>query len=187
MNVLVKKTEDVEVIWARRQESIRGVLKLIRVMLLAVQKHSLQTEIQSQVSAPELWILWELNRAPGLRVLDLAKAMAIHVSSVRTMVMELEQRGLIRSLVSIDNPNVTRLSLTESGRYLVEEAPGPARGVIVDALERLDDPALERLVDALQPLIATMEYTDNAAALKPLAELLNHKGITVARPFQRGA
>jgi DNA-binding MarR family transcriptional regulator len=131
--------------------------------------------------------MWELNRAPGLRILDLAKAMAIHVSGVRTMVMELEQRGLISSVVSTDNPNVTRLSLTESGRHLVDESPGPAKGVIVDALERLDDSALERLVDALQPLIATMECTDGAAALRPLAELLNHGAINAARPLPRGA
>lgn len=176
-----KPKEDIEVVWAQRQDRVRSVLKFLRVMMLAVQKHASQTEQSSQVTAPQLWAMWELMRTPGLRVLDLAKAMAVNAATIRTMMAELEGRGLVGSVSSGDSPNAARLSLSEAGRQILEAAPGPAQGVVFAALEKLDDDDLGQLVEALQPLIAAMPHTDGAAAHTPLADLLNNGGIRISR------
>jgi len=167
--------EDIEVVRAQRQDIMRGVLKLIRIMALAVQRHAWQAELGGQVSAPELWAMSELRRAPGLRVLDLAKSMAIHTSSVKYMVTGLESRGLLRTISSGNGSNSRRLALTEEGLSVLEETPGPAQGVVLSALEKLDDGALKRLVDALQMLVSAMQYTDASAALKSLSGIMVHE------------
>lgn len=176
---MIKSTEDIEVVWAQRQDRVRGVLKFIRIMMLAVQKHASHMEQSSQVSAPQLWAMWELMRAPGLRVHDLAKTMAVNAATIRTMMTDLEDRGLVRSVSSGESPNAARLSLSETGRQVLDAAPGPAQGVVFAALEKLDDDDLEQLLDALQPLVAAMEHTDGAAAHTPLADLLNNGGIHI--------
>jgi DNA-binding MarR family transcriptional regulator len=173
--------EDIEVVRAQRLDIMRGVLKLIRVMVLAVQKHAQQAERRGLVTAPELWAMSELRRTPGLRVIDLAKSMAIHPSSVKAMVTALESRGLVRTISSGNGVNTLRLALTEEGRGVLDATPGPAQGVVLAALEQLDDSTLKKLVNALQPLVSAMQYTDGSAALKSLSDIMCHDSIQVRK------
>jgi MarR family transcriptional regulator, organic hydroperoxide resistance regulator len=177
MATLRGSNEDIEVSWARRQESIRGILKLIRIMVLAVQNHAAQVEQRGHVTAPQLWLLWELRRAPGLRVVDLARIMAVHANGVRDLLADLMARGLVREISNIER--VARLAITEAGRDILETVPGPAQGVVFAALDKLDDGDLGRLAEAMQPLVAEMPFTDGAAAFKPLADLIHaHQTLT---------
>jgi DNA-binding MarR family transcriptional regulator len=171
---LKRSNEDIEVVWARRQEGIRGILKLVRMMVVAVRTHAERIEREGGVTAPQLWLLRELDRAPGLRVVDLARIMAVHATTLRAMLAELDTQGLVREIASAGAPNTTRLALTEAGKRVLDAAPGPAQGVVFAALEKLDDRELETLAEALRPLLAAMQFTDGAAALKPLADLLHH-------------
>lgn len=164
--------DDTDVAWARRQEGIRGILKLIRIMTLAARTHATRTEQLGRITAPQLWALRELDRAPGLRVKDLARIMAVHATDVRALLADLMARGLVREMSSPDD-HAHRLALTEAGKDMLEAAPGPAQGVVLAALETLDDPSLLRLADALGLLVAAMPCTDGSAAFKPLADCCN--------------
>lgn len=170
--------EDIEVTWARRRENVRGVLKLVRVMVEAVQTHAALTEQRCGIGAGQLCALWELDRRPGMRSLDVAKALAIHAGTARTLLADLEARGLIHASGDAETQNSIRLSLTEAGRRVLAQAPGAPQGVLTAAVQDLDDAALGDLIHALQPLVAAMQYTDGAAALTPLADML--RGIPAA-------
>lgn len=169
---MIDATEDIEVTWARRRENVRGVLKLIRVMVEAVQTHATLTEQRCAISATQLWALWELDRRPGMRCIDVAKSLAIHASTARTLLRGLLELGLVSSTAAESGPNSARLSLTEAGRHVLRQAPGAPQGVITAAVQDLDDAALDDLIHALQPLLAAMQYTDGTAALTPLADML---------------
>jgi hypothetical protein len=91
--VAIDTTEDADVAWARRQETLRGVLKLFRVIVASAQRHAEQVRHECGIGATQLWLLWELERAPGLRILDLARQLAMHVVMAQEMMEELEARS----------------------------------------------------------------------------------------------
>ncbi len=170
--VRLDTVEDTDVAWARRQETLRGVLKLFRVIVSGVREHAEQVQRQCHITPAQLWALWELARAPGSRVLDLAKAMAMHVELVQTMVSELEARALARLTATGLTPKACRWSVTEAGLRLLADATVPARGVVAGALDSLDSTVLEDLAACLGPLVGAMQFKDGGAALMPLPDLI---------------
>ncbi len=170
--VAIDTSEDIDVAWARRQETLRGVLKLFRVMVSSTQQHAQLVRRQCGISATQLWLLWELDRAPGLRILDLARLLAMHVGLVQEMVEALEARGLARRMAGDGAPKSHRWAVAEAGRQLLADTSLPARGVTALALDTLDDSALQALADGLQPLVGALPFKDGGAALTPLSDLL---------------
>lgn len=175
--VAINTTEDTDVAWARRQETLRGVLKLFRVVVASAQRHAEQVRHECGIGATQLWLLWELQRAPGLRILDLARQLAMHVAMTQEMIEELEPRGLVRRTASDGTPKSHRWAATEAGRNLLASTHLPARGVTALALDQLDDHAIQSLADSLQHLVGALPFKDGDAALMPLSELLGeHSG-----------
>jgi DNA-binding MarR family transcriptional regulator len=179
--IQIDTVEDIDVAWARRQDSIRGILKQLRIVIASVQRHAELSTQLANVSATQLWMLWELGRAPGLRVLDLAKLLAIHVSSAECAASDLEAAGWICArAVTGDQPSSRRLTLTESGKQRLERVSIPARGMVASALDQLDDQRLDALAESLLPLVAALQFKDAGAALSPLDAMF--QGNSVTRP-----
>ena len=182
---MLDKIEDIEVTWARRQESIRGILKHLRVMVETAQLHSHLAERHCGISATHLWALWELHRAPGLRAIDLAKAMAIQAPMAKTMLHDLQAQGLVHGISAVGGQNSVRMSLTEAGRQRIGLFPGAPQGVVAAAVENLDDDRLDHLRLALQTLLEAMPHADGKAAFAPLGDCI--RDIGDARPTPAAA
>jgi DNA-binding MarR family transcriptional regulator len=113
-------------------------------------------EKRAGVTGAQLWALWELDQQPGLRVTDLAAAMALHQSTVSNLIDKLMRKRLIRRDRGDDDARVVRLYLTATGVRVVRGAPQPARGVLPDALEHLSPAALRGLDRQLTNLLNLM-------------------------------
>jgi DNA-binding MarR family transcriptional regulator len=163
--------EDTAVAWARRRETIRGALKLFRVLLDAVRRHAEWAEARHGVGGAQLWVLWELGQTPGMRAVDLAKNMAIHRKTVETLLHGLLDKGLIRTEIASDVQSPAHF-LTIHGQCIVDASPEYGQGVLKAALERLPDPLLAQTVDSLRGLSENLPFREDRAALKPLADIL---------------
>lgn len=163
---------DADVAWAKRQETIRGVLKLFRVIVAGARQHAEAIQRDFGITAAQYWILSELARAPGSRPLDVAKAIAMHVSSAHAALDELQRLDLIAVSSAGDTPKSTRWAITERGRYLLGVSDLPARGSVGAALHEMDDHSIVTLAGGLQTLVGAMRFKDGAAALTPLSDLL---------------
>lgn len=152
-----------------RAPCIREILKNFRVAFRSVQQHSHWVESQCGVSGAQLWAMWELLLAPGLKVSELSKAMAIHQSTTSNLLDKLENKGLVRRERRGPDYRVVRLYLTSDGREVVSRAPRPAQGVLTDALSRLPDSALENLRQNMELLVAQINLKDEKAAMEPLS------------------
>jgi DNA-binding MarR family transcriptional regulator len=108
------------------------------------------------VSGAELWALWELRRDPGLRVSDLAQRLSLRQSTVSNLVERLARAKLLSRKRNDPDRRVVRLYLTRAGARAVASAPGPARGALPQALERLPAVELRRLHAQLDRLIGHM-------------------------------
>ncbi|MCK9258596.1 MAG: MarR family winged helix-turn-helix transcriptional regulator [Azoarcus sp.] len=151
-----------------RQVTPLSVLQRFRVLIRTAQRHSQWIERQSGVTGAQLWALQELCEVPGMRVGELANCMALHQSTASNMIDRLETGGLIRKERTSADQRVVRLYLTDEGNALLARAPSPARGILPEALRRLDEDDLHRLQSELDGLLHKIKVLDDGFGMQPL-------------------
>jgi DNA-binding MarR family transcriptional regulator len=155
-----------------RQRSLAmAVLGQFRLIFRSAKIHFQWVRERVGVSGSQLWVLAELQRKPGIRVTELAQAMAVHQSTASNLVESLEKSGLLQRERSSQDQRVVHLSLTDSGRQTVARAPKPIRGVLPDALDTLNQKDLAELKKYLAKLATLMKVRDRAGRRIPLAEM----------------
>jgi len=150
--------------------SAHEALRLFRSIYAAVRHHLQNIERQCGASGAQVWALATVARQPGIRVTELAAAMAIHPSTASNLVAKAERAGLVRRERSSRDQRVVHLYLTEAGQGVLGKAPEPVAGLLPDALGRLPEDMLVRLTLDLQSLASTMSVKVDAAD-KPFSEL----------------
>jgi DNA-binding MarR family transcriptional regulator len=146
------------------------VLRKFRLIFRSVKKHFRWVEQRCGVSGAQLWLMWEIHERPRSRVSDIAKALSIHQSTVSNMLDKLERRGLIVRRRSRSDQREVQLRLTARGRAVIALAPGPARGVLTEALNTIPRRSLESLDASLDEVIGAMMLRDEAGVMKPLSD-----------------
>jgi DNA-binding MarR family transcriptional regulator len=148
-----------------------SVLKQFRILFRSIKRHFQWVEEQCGVSGSQLWALGKIGEAPGLKVSELAKGLAIHQSTASNMLDRLEQLHLVRRERISTDQRVVRLFLTPKGEQVLESAPRPFQGVLPDALSTLPDASLRELHHHLDVLIATMKFKDVSGRSTPLSDI----------------
>jgi DNA-binding MarR family transcriptional regulator len=148
-----------------------AVLQKFREIYRAAKVHFRAAESAVGVSGAQLWTLCELSEHPGMRVKDLAAAMALHQSTVSNLLEALEKMGLIERRRSEEDQRVVRVFITRAGAAKVGAAPGPARGVLPEALASLPPASLRRLDRELGTLLEHMQVKPGKGAFTPLSDI----------------
>lgn len=144
------------------------VLKKLRIVIRAAQRHSASIEKQCDVSGAQLWAMHELSESPGLRVGDIASKMSIHQTTASNLLDTLSKKGyVIKQRDSLDQ-RVVKLSLSQLGQNIITIAPKPARGLLPDALCKLSHTQLSELSSGLQALVSVVDDEAGASGLLPL-------------------
>lgn len=147
------------------------VLRSFRVIYGSVRQHFRDVQRASGVSGSQVWILQELLRAGGIGVSELAVKLAIHQSTCSQLVEKLVRTGYVRKVRSAEDQRRVGLSVTARGRRAVARAPGPAEGVLPEALGQLSSAELRRLQGSLQRVIDALDVKDEYAADRPLSDI----------------
>ena len=150
--------------------SAHETLRLFRSIYAAVRHHLQDVERRCGASGAQVWAMAVLARQPGIRVTELAAAMAIHPSTASNLLARAEKAGLVRRERSARDQRGVQLHLTAAGQAVLDKAPEPVDGLLPDALSRLPDAVLMRLADDLQTL-AGMMTVEGAPADPPCVEL----------------
>lgn len=144
------------------------VLKKLRIVIRAAQRHSAWIEKQCGVSGAQLWMLQELEDEPGLRVGEIARRMAIHQTTVSNLLDPLEKRGLVVKTRDPQDQRAVMLALSDQGAALLAQAPKPARGLLPEALRQLQPEQLALLDQGLQELLNSIGLLDEGYGLQPI-------------------
>jgi MarR family transcriptional regulator, organic hydroperoxide resistance regulator len=147
-------------------------LMKFRLVINTTKHHFSWVERQCGVSGAQLWALWEVQQAPGLRVSALAARMAMHQTTVSNLVDKLTRAKLMKRERSARDQRVVSLTLTDAGQRVVKRAPIPARGMLADALHRMPERQLAVLDTLLKSLLDRMRPADRDAMKQPLSEML---------------
>lgn len=153
------------------REQAMAVLQQFRFIFKSVKKHFQWVEQETGVSGSQLWALAQIAATPGIRVTELARALAIHQSTASNLIDKLVQRKLIRRERRGSDQRVVRLHPTRPGLAIVAKAPRPIEGVLPDALMRLPEADLLKLDAMLKGVTQLMRVRDASGRRTPLADI----------------
>ena len=106
---------------------------------------------QSQLTLPQLRVLYQVRRRPGITIAHLSPSLGVTVSTTSGLVAKLVDRGLLARTTTPGDRRQAPLQLTDAGAALTGELSQPARAFLARVAERLGDElapvtaALERL------------------------------------------
>jgi MarR family transcriptional regulator, organic hydroperoxide resistance regulator len=147
-------------------------LRRFRIIFNAVKVHFQQMEKQAGIGGAQIWALSVIGQHPGIGVKALGAAMDIQQSTASNLVKALKHKDLLTIERAADDKRAVKLSLTETGRLVLQHAPSPWSGVLPDALAQLDEATLCRLIKDLDAVVARLgPYSDEKAKHVPLADL----------------
>lgn len=158
------------------------VLGLFRVIFKSASKHFVEIEKSVGVSGAQLWALSEIANANDITVTGLANTMSLHQSTTSNLVEKLESRGFVNRIRSTEDRRVVVLQVTESGKSSLAQAPGPFRGILPDALMRMDHNELLNLKNSLNALIDLLARKSEKAAKEPLGTPIQLKKSKKSKP-----
>lgn len=155
----------------RRNVLALDVLKQFRLIYGSVRQHFRRIEAVCGVSGSQLWLLQEIERAPGVGVSVLARRLLIHQTTCSQLIEKLVTRGYVRKERSTQDQRRVGLTLSRAAIQALRKAPGPAEGVLPEALTELPDAALRSLSVQLRKVISELHLRDEKSAGRPLADL----------------
>jgi MarR family transcriptional regulator, organic hydroperoxide resistance regulator len=147
------------------------VLKQFRLIYGSVRQHFRRIEEACGVSGSQLWLMQEISSAPGIGISELALRLSIHQTTCSQLVEKLASRGYVRKARSRQDQRRVGLTLSKRAARALKNAPGPAAGVLPEALAELTDATLLSLSTQLRKVIAQLRLPDENSAGSPLADL----------------
>ncbi|HTA93641.1 MAG TPA: MarR family winged helix-turn-helix transcriptional regulator [Polyangiaceae bacterium] len=144
---------------------VREVLNSLRHIVRSLRVGSRAAEQQVGLSGAQLFVLQCLARQSPCTVGELAARTATDQSSVSVVVSRLVTRGHVRRAASKTDRRCVELSLTRSGRALLERAPRVAQDSLLLALEQLPSRELGALSRILAKVVDGSEVAAEAPAL----------------------
>ncbi|MDD5301208.1 MAG: MarR family winged helix-turn-helix transcriptional regulator [Gallionella sp.] len=147
------------------------VLKKFRIIYGSVRQQFREIEQSCGVTGSQLWILQEVSNTPSIGVSELAEQLSIHQSTGSQLVEKLVARGLINKERSKEDQRRVGLEVSEEALKLLKNAPGPAEGILPEALQALPVSALLVLDNSLLEVIGQLRLRDDKLADRPLSDL----------------
>jgi DNA-binding MarR family transcriptional regulator len=147
------------------------VLKKFRIIYGSVRQHFREVEKTCGVTGAQLWVMQEVANTPGIGVSELAGRLSIHQSTCSQLVEKLVTRKFVIKERSKEDQRRVGLHPTKEAIELVKSAPGPAEGVLPEALHTLSADTIRKLDAVLEKVIEQLRVRDDKLAEKPLSDL----------------
>jgi DNA-binding MarR family transcriptional regulator len=147
------------------------VLELFRIVFKSIRRHYQSVERRAGISGAQLWALAQVANSQGIKVGDLARALAVHQSTASNLVRDLEASALLTRRRLREDQRTVRLFVTQKGLAALQRAPRPLIGVLQQALSDLPGSDLEVMRRQLRKLIASLKTKDPAARRTPLSDI----------------
>lgn len=150
------------------------VLQQFRIIYGSMRQYFREVEEHCGISGAQAWALQEVERSPDLSIGTLAERMGIHQSTCSLLVDKLTHIDLLEKRRSPSDRRRIGLLITDRGRAILQALPGPAEGLLPEALSRLPEVALKTLQINLSELTRQLPGRSDVFAGMPLAELLRN-------------
>jgi DNA-binding MarR family transcriptional regulator len=171
----------------RRADHLNEVVNALRRITQALRLSSSIVQDTLGITGAQLFVLQQIAECPGASLRELADRTLTDQSSVSVVVSRLVDAGHVARRTSQADGRRTELTLTDTGRGLLDRAPALAQSRLVAALRaipssrlRVAASVLERAARAINPTSAPTEMFFEPAAGK-------RRGAAPRRPPGRGS
>ena len=144
---------------------VRQALNALRQIVRSLRVSSRTAEQQVGLSGAQLFVLQCLARQSPCSVNQLSARTATDQSSVSVVVSRLVARGHVRRAPSKADRRSVELSLTKSGRALLERAPEAAQDRLIFAFGQLPKAELKALSRSLAKVVELADASQQAPSL----------------------
>jgi DNA-binding MarR family transcriptional regulator len=117
--------------------SIERSMNAVRSIVRAQRINTRAIELKMGISLAQLFVLQQLAERPADSLNDLAERTATHQSSVSVVVRRLVERSLVSRTPSLSDKRRIEISVTPTGRTLLEGAPTTVSMELIAALQRM--------------------------------------------------
>lgn len=123
------------------------------------------------MTGSQLWILQEIEQCPGIGISDLAGQLSIHQTTCSQLVDKLVVRNLVLKKRNKEDQRRVGLVISSTAKRILKDAPGPAEGILPEALLAMPDRLLRNLDVSLAEVINQLQIRDEKLAHRPLSDL----------------
>lgn len=153
------------------------ILRALRRILRAVDRHGRRLAQQHHLTGPQLICLREVQRSGPLNPGQLARSVSLSPATVTGILDRLEARGLVTRRRRNRDKRQVLVQLADRGVDLLAHTPPPLQERFVQRLEALEPEERERIAAALAQVVELMDAEDIDAA-----PLLASGAATAAHP-----
>jgi len=146
------------------QETLDKAMRLYARALGIVDALRVQMWKQLDITVTQLRVLFILRERPGAPAGFLADRLRVTPPTVTGLVDRLVRMGFVRREEDPEDRRLVRNYLTDRGLRVVGEVEREGRAFLGTVLNRLTAEQLDRLVAALEDLVAAAEATEPAEA-----------------------
>lgn len=140
-----------------RVADVASAVDGIRRILQSLRLSASRTQSVVGISAAQLFVLSQLHEREHLSINELARLTLTDRSTVASLVDRLMAKRLVRRIQSPEDRRRAEVSITPSGRALLERAPAAPTQRLLLALEELTDEELHALAQSLERLQIAMK------------------------------
>lgn len=149
------------------------VLQQFRLIFGSMKQYFRLVEDRCGMPGSQMWVLQEVQRNPEIGIGELAIRMGIHQSTCSLLVDKLVTQGCLNKKRQSADLRRVGICLAEKGVVALAALPGPAEGILPEALSELPEVVLKTLHINLDELIRHLPGKDEASAGTPLADMLD--------------
>lgn len=148
------------------------VLQQFRVIYGSMRQYFRELEECCGLPGSQTWVLQEVERTPEIGITDLAGRLGVHQSTCSILVEKLVAKGYLAKQKASKDQRRIGLRLSPLGEELIARLPGPAEGLLPEALSSIPAVSLKTLHINLDELIQHIPGKNETFAATPLAEMV---------------
>lgn len=149
----------------KHQELLIALRKVIR----AIDLHSKHLNKTSGLTSPQLLIMLEIDKAPGINSSQVAKNVNLSAATVTNILDRLENKSLVSRVRDTQDKRKVGLFLTDAGKALLLNAPQALQEHFINKFSSLAQWEQSQLLSSMERLSEMMNADEIDAA--PLLEL----------------
>lgn len=147
------------------------LLVALRKVIRAIDMRSKQLSREVGLTGPQLIVLQEVGKRPGVMVKQIAESINLSPATVTSILDRMEARTLISRIRSTEDKRRVGVFLTESGKEALDKAPLPLQEHFVNRFSALEEWEKSQMVATMQRIATMMDAEKLDAA--PLLEVGN--------------
>ena len=141
-----------------------SVMIALRKIIQAIDTNSKQLVKRVGLTGPQLVILQEITRMGEVTAGEIAQAVSLSQATVTGILERMEKRGLLARRRSERDKRRIMVSITESGKQVLKDAPPLMQEAFVDRFSDLQEWEQTMILSSLQRLVSIMDAKTIQAA-----------------------